>query len=165
MEDQMGYRNTSAVTALAATRLTYTSRGSAVMNTHAFATLKFMAENTYDFPPTDKRRMNYVPSRLYELGLDKIADMFGYGILSMEELQEVERGGVEAKKRQRKASGIRVIQNDIKFLKEHGLIKMLRPARMNKYNASYLLLLGDDMENYQCELWAQTCIENGWKRR
>lgn len=49
------------------------------------------------------------------------------------------------------------ISNAWVFLQERGAIKKLEPASLGK-NAGFLLLLGDDEENFAVEQWARKCL-------
>ena len=49
------------------------------------------------------------------------------------------------------------ISNAFVFLQERGVIKKLEPASLGK-NAGFLLLLGDDKENFAVERWARQCL-------
>lgn len=147
-------------------RIMRTTRGLRSPNTHAFSTLIVMARNTYDWKPTARQYANHVPCRLYERGLEFIAQKQGYGQLSaMESFEAAQKGpGAELERElTRVGSGTQSASNDMKDLIDCGLVKQLRPQRLGK-NASYLLLIGDDAENREVEDWALECIHAGWKR-
>lgn len=147
-------------------RIMRDTRGLRSPNTHAFATFIIMAKNTYDWEPTARQRINHVPCRLYERGMQFIAEQQGYGELSAQESFDAAQEGHGAKLRKeakRLDSGAEAASKDVQFLIECGLVKQLRPQRLGK-NASYLLLLGDDAENQLVEDWARECINHGWKK-
>lgn len=141
------------------------TRGLLSPNTHAFSALIIMARHTYDWEPTTRQRINHVPCRLYEMGMDFIAEHQGYGKLSAQQgLEAAGKPGEKARMECRRfESGAEMASKDVTFLIECGFVKQLRPQRPGR-NASYLLLLGDAEENRLVEDWAWECIEAGWKR-
>lgn len=165
MKEIMGMRNVILAADLQP-RIMRATRGLMSPNTHAFSTLVIMARHTYDWEPTAKQRANHVPCRLYERGMQFIAEQQGYGELSAQESFEAAQQGYGAEQSmriKRRDSGAEAASKDIKTLTEYGLIKQLRPQSLGR-NASYLLLIGSPEENRLVEDWALECIEHGWKR-
>lgn len=159
MED-MGYKNAQAVYNLNRTGRLAKKRGEN-LGVYALAqlVLDYMAINTYDWDternqPPEKLRKVEAPCRYYTLGWRAIADAYGMILLTPEQAAG-ENAEKEMKKRENTVKTN--ISNAWLFLQERGVIKKLEPASLGK-NAGFLLLLGDDKENFAVERWARQCL-------
>ena len=159
MED-MGYKNAQAVYNLNRTGRLAKKRGEN-LGVYALAqlVLDYMAINTYDWdternqPPEKLRKLN-APCRYYTMGWRAIADAYGMVLLTPEQAM----GGNANEEMEKRENTIRKnISNAFVFLQERGVIKKLEPASLGK-NAGFLLLLGDDKENFAVERWARQCL-------
>ncbi|WP_033515377.1 hypothetical protein [Bifidobacterium cuniculi] len=135
----------------------------------AVTILTLMANESYDWPPTQKQVAEHVPCRAYERGLDYIADMMGYGnALTAQEVQDLDLVQVQDLMQRKHDDGVTYISKIITKLVNAGLVEVVREARSkssdNKY-AAYLLLIGDDVENEKVRQWWADCVDAGWGRR
>ena len=156
----MGYKNVQAVYALNRTGKLAKKRGDNLgIDKMACLLLEYMAINTYDWdaernqPPEKLRKVN-APCRYYTLGWRSFSNDHAMVILTPEQAM----GGNANEEMEKRENTIRKnISNAFVFLQERGVIKKLEPASLGK-NAGFLLLLGDDKENFAVERWARQCL-------
>lgn len=156
----MGYQNVQAVYDINHTGRLAKKRGeNLAVYAMAQLVLSYMAINTYDWdrtrnqPPEKLRKVN-APCRYYTKGWRAIADAYGMILLTPEQATS---GNADGEMEKRKNTIRKNISNAWVFLQERGVIKKLEPASLGM-NAGFLLLLGDDKENFAVEQWARKCL-------
>lgn len=138
-------------------------------NANELSVLLFMANDAYDWPLTAQMKTHHVPARVYEKGVEQIAEFFGYGAkLTDDEKEGLELGEALTLMQEKLERGRQFISKQIASLKEKGLICEVRPPRWSgskNTNAAYLLLIGDEEENREVLAWWKECEAAGWNRR
>lgn len=150
--DNMGYHNFERVEELSRLgKISKQTDSGLVYNNFANTVLEFMAYHTYDFPPSQDVKKSGRPCRYYTLGWRAIAEAKGLLLLTAEESMSENADDILKAKEQTTRNRV---SRAWKFLKEQKLIKTLVPAALGK-NAGFLLLIGDNDENYECEKYAR----------
>lgn len=155
--EPVGYKNASkAYEAARHGRLLKQRGDKRALNTMALSMLVYMAEHSYDWPPTEDNRRKHLPSRVYERGWNRLISDFGMDYVGPE-LMSASDGDALIAARHRTA--VNRVSQSAKFLKEQRLIKELRKADVRReIPSAWLLLLGDDEENREVERWARQCL-------
>lgn len=114
----------------------------------ATAVLYYMCMHTYDYPvPSDAARRN-MPARLYESGIARIAKDIGMERQPISKI--LDNNDQQASKKRLKAVQQR-LYNAVRFLRDRGIIKIVRKGFFGK-NGAYLLMIGaSDEENNTVE--------------
>lgn len=152
----MGYLNIKKVFNLSETGILNKTRGGkSTTNPFVLSVLLYMATSSYDFPPTGSILSKNLPCRYYARGWRSIAA--GLGMVKVSRHFRTDGVDVAELIQSRERTAQNRISTAWKFLQEQGLIKCLQPASLGK-NAGFLLLLGDELENYKVEEWARACL-------
>ena len=175
MEPEMGKNNVEAVCAKSAEgclmRAGKNKKGVETLSPSAydFAVLMIMANESYDWPPTEKQKAENVPCRVYERGQDYIADQFGYGTaLTAQEVEGLDLEQVQELMERKHRNGTRVVSDSFSRLINAGLVEVVREPRSKhsaNQNGAYLLLIGDELENAKVRQWWDDCVAAGWGKR
>lgn len=118
------------------------------------AVYQYLAAKTYDWPPKGKVHEGHLACRYYQEGRDEIIKTFNMDYLTPEQLLILSTEDQEKTMEARRKSAQNRISRIFKELEERKLLKKIRGATPY-INAGYLLLLGDETENYECEKWAE----------
>lgn len=156
----MGYKNTDAFYELASKgRLAYQRGDNLGVYAMAQLVLTYMCDQTYDWDrdhnrPPEKLRKVGAPCRYYTFGWRAFSDDHGMVILTPEQAASKDADKITHK---RELNAKKQFSDATVWLQERGVIKKLEPASLGK-NAGFLLLLGDDKENFAVERWARKCL-------
>lgn len=160
--DDMGYKNVSAVYRLAHEGKLLKPRGGQVaLDTNALILLTYMAHNAYDWPPNEDMRRKNIACRCYSRGWDNAADDLGMTLVGGEKADKIIHNGgdLDAMMVTRRNTARNRLSQTAKFLQQQGLIKLLIPADVRRERpATWLLLLGDVVENSEVEAYARKCL-------
>lgn len=121
--------------------------GRLTLDTTAYIVLTCMCDSTYDWPLSSKMMKANQPSRLYEWGLEKLAEKMSLTLIPSEKAFSPD--AAEALAHQKRIA-VQRISNAIRFLRDRGVIKVLKKGRPGM-NASYLLCIGTRQENFDVE--------------
>lgn len=153
---EMGFRNIHAAEENVVTRgiLLYRRGDSLALNTSAYIVLMNMCNSVYDWPLKDSMREQYMPARLYEFGLENLAEKMSLTTLTQEQAESPNATELLAKK---KRAAIQRISDAIRFLRDRGVIKILRKGSPGR-SAAYLLCIGTRRENFDVEQYDRECL-------
>lgn len=153
----MGYRNAQRVYDLSRLGKLNTTRGdNARLNNAAMNVLVYMALSSIDWEDEEAKRRN--PARCYWRGWTVMADDFGMTLPSTEQTNKAFDNSLDLEEliERRTSSAKNNISQSAKFLRDRGLIKLIKPANtFHGTNAVWLLMLGDDEENREVERFAR----------